>query len=113
MEMTPPRCQVVRFDACNSPPASKSAKARRPRGVIVDLRKNDLQTFQTSDLVEARRCRRAQFAGRISTVQVSGASVTGFVHSVLEEPFIAPAQWTIKIVPKDLPKFKPLRRPSI
>ena len=104
---------LLRFDACNSPPASRSTNARRARGVIVDLRKNDLQTFQTSDLVEARRCRRAQFAGRISTVQVSGTSVTGLVHSVLEEPFTAPAQSTIKIVPKDLPKFKPLRRPSI
>jgi hypothetical protein len=46
-------------------------------------------------------------------MQVSGISVTGLVHSVEEDPHTAPAQWTIKIVPKDLPKFKPLRRPSI
>lgn len=72
-----------------------------------------MQTFQTFDVIEARRCRRAQFGGRISTMQVNGASVTGLVHSVVEDPDSAPAQWTIKIVPKELPEFKLLRRPSI
>jgi hypothetical protein len=56
-----------------------------------------VQTFDTSDFVEARRCRRAQFTGQISTVQVSRAAMTGLVHSVEEDPFTSPAQWTIKI----------------
>jgi hypothetical protein len=46
-------------------------------------------------------------------MQVNGASVTGLVHSVVEDLDTAPAQWTIKIVPKELPEFKLLRRPSI
>ena len=72
---------------------------------------SDLQTFSTSDLVEVRRCRRAQFAGRICTVQLCGTSVTGLVHSVAEEPTVPP-QWTIKITPKELPEFKLLKRRS-
>ncbi len=107
------RCQDCRFDDCDAPQANRRADPPRSRGVDDDQRKNDVQTFHTSDFVEARGCRRAQFTGRISTVQVSGTAVTGLVHSVEEDPFMSPAQWTIKIVPKDLPRFKPLRRPSI
>jgi hypothetical protein len=49
----------------------------------------------------------------VSTVQVNGAPVTGLVHSVVEELDVAPVEWTIKIVPKEIPEFKLLRRPSI
>ena len=72
-----------------------------------------MQTFQTTDLIEARRCRRAQYGGMVSTVQLNGAAVTGLVHSVVEDPEIAPVQWTIQIVPKELPEFKLRRRPAI
>jgi hypothetical protein len=78
-----------------------------------NLRIIDLQTFQTSDVIEARRCRRAQFGGVISTVQLNGISMTGLVHSVEEEREVDPVRWTVKIVPKVLPAYKPLRRRSI
>jgi hypothetical protein len=65
-----------------------------------------VQTFQTTDLIEARACRRAQFSGWIKTLNVGGASITGFVHSVKEDILSNPAQWTIQIIAKEQRTFK-------
>jgi hypothetical protein len=65
-----------------------------------------VQTFQTTDLIEARACRRAQFSGWIKTLNVGGASITGLVHSVKEDILSNPAQWTIQIIAKEQRTFK-------
>jgi hypothetical protein len=65
-----------------------------------------VQTFQTTYLIEARACRRAQFAGWIKTLNVGGASITGLVHSVKEDTLSNPAQWTIQIIAKEQRTFK-------
>ena len=67
-----------------------------------------MQIFQTNDVIEARTCRRAQFAGVIKEVMLGGISITGLVHSVQEETFV-PKQWTVTIIPKAIPVFKSKR----
>jgi hypothetical protein len=71
-------------------------------------RKYIVQIFQTNDIIEARTCRRAQFAGVVKEVTLGGISITGLVHSVREETLI-PGQWTIAIIPKAIPTFKSRR----
>jgi hypothetical protein len=71
-------------------------------------RKYTVQIFQTNDVIEARTCRRAQFAGVVKEVMLGGVSITGLVHSVREETLI-PGQWTIAIIPKAIPAFKSRR----
>ena len=72
--------------------------------------KHVVQTFQTTDLIEARACRRAQFSGWIKTLNVGGASVTGLVHSVKEDGLSNPALWTIQIIAKEQRTFKRQQR---
>jgi hypothetical protein len=60
-------------------------------------------TFETIDQKEARRFRIAQFNGRIATARSAGATVTGHVHSVLENKSSVPATWVITIIP-EVPK---------
>jgi hypothetical protein len=67
-----------------------------------------VQIFQTNDVIEARTCRRAQFAGVVKEVMLGGISITGLVHSVREESF-GPKQWTVTIIPKAMPVFKSKR----
>jgi hypothetical protein len=67
-----------------------------------------VQIFQTNDVIEARTCRRAQFAGVIKEVMLGGISITGLVHSVKEETFV-PKRWTVMIIPKAIPVFKSKR----
>jgi hypothetical protein len=67
-----------------------------------------VQIFQTNDVIEARTCRRAQFAGVIKEVILGGISITGLVHSVMEEAFV-PKRWTVTIIPKAIPVFKSKR----
>jgi hypothetical protein len=76
----------------------------------VTFGKHVVQTFQTTDLIEARACRRAQFSGWIKTLNVGGASVTGLVHSVKEDSFCNPALWTIQIIAKEQRTFKRQQR---
>jgi len=76
----------------------------------VTLRKHVVQTFQTTNLIEARACRRAQFSGWIKTLNVGGASVTGLVHSVKEDGLCNPALWTIQIIAREQRTFKRLQR---
>ena len=44
-----------------------------------------MQKFETCDEVEAQRCKRAQYLGRVSTIALSGSYVTGLVYSVVED----------------------------
>ena len=67
-----------------------------------------MQIFQTNDVIEARTCRRAQFAGVIKEVMLGGIAITGLVHSVKEETFV-PKRWTVTIIPKAIPVFKSKR----
>ena len=67
-----------------------------------------MQIFQTNDVIEARTCRRAQFAGVVKEVMLGGISITGLVHSVKEETFV-PRRWTVTIIPKAMPDFKSRR----
>jgi hypothetical protein len=67
-----------------------------------------VQIFQTNDVIEARMCRRAQFAGVAKEVMLGGISITGLVHSVKEDSFV-PGQWTVTIIPKTIPVFKSKR----
>lgn len=71
-------------------------------------RKYIVQIFQTNDVIEARTCRRAQFAGVVKEVTLGGISITGLVHSVKEETLV-PGQWTVAIIPKAIPTFKSRR----
>ena len=64
------------------------------------LRKHPVQTFRTHDLVVARRCRRAQYSGRIATLTLDGISVSGVFHSVREDFGTGQTQWTIAVIPK-------------
>jgi hypothetical protein len=56
-----------------------------------------MQTFETTDIRAARRCRYAQFTGEQKTLTLSGLTITGMVHSVMEDVSCAPKKWIIKI----------------
>jgi hypothetical protein len=64
-------------------------------------------TFETADQKEVRRFRIAQFNGRTTTVESGGATITGYVRSVMEKE--APQRWTITIVPTPQKPQAPLR----
>ena len=57
-----------------------------------------MQTFETTQVSEARRCRSAQFRGVPTRINLSGVSVTGFVHSIREDAVSEPKKWIINIV---------------
>jgi hypothetical protein len=59
-----------------------------------------MQTFETTDLKLARRCRIAQFRWLKTTVTVNGSPVTGIVHSVKEVASSSPARWIVTVVEK-------------
>jgi hypothetical protein len=60
-----------------------------------------MQTIETSNAKEARRCRFAQFSGRSATLVLSGAKVSGVVWSVKPDSAKAPSRWTVTIIPED------------
>jgi hypothetical protein len=72
-----------------------------------------MQTFRTSDPNVARRCRRAQFSGRIMTLTLDGISVSGVFHSVREDFGTGQTQWTIAVIPKIQATYTPKRRKRI
>ncbi|HEY0331307.1 MAG TPA: hypothetical protein VGC77_19670 [Rhodopseudomonas sp.] len=57
-----------------------------------------MQTLETTDLKEARRCRIAQFSGRSATLSLGGKSVTGLVRAVREDKSSAVPRWLVTIV---------------
>ncbi len=58
-----------------------------------------MQTLETTDLKEARRCRIAQFSGMPKTLKIGETSVTGFVRSVREEKSGDEPTWIIAVLP--------------
>jgi hypothetical protein len=69
-----------------------------------------MQFIQTNNENEARTCRHAQFAGRVSKVTVGGVTMSGLVYAVKENMAVVPRQWTITIAPKTMPTFQPYRK---
>jgi hypothetical protein len=59
-----------------------------------------MQTVEITDLIEARRCRRAQFRGEKATVMLNGLPVTGMVRPVMEVKSSNPMRWIVSVVPK-------------
>lgn len=57
-----------------------------------------MQTLETTDLKEARRCRIAQFSGRDTTLILGGSSVTGTVRAVKEDKSSNPPRWLITVL---------------
>jgi hypothetical protein len=69
--------------------------------------------FETDDLTEVRRCKRAQFHGRIASVTSNGSTATGVVYSVSEASDVFPKGWIVTIDPKSFPlEFAPKKRRS-
>jgi hypothetical protein len=58
-----------------------------------------MQTLETKDSAEARRCRIAQFSGASKTLKVGETSITGFVRSVREDKSGTPPTWIVKVSP--------------
>jgi len=59
-----------------------------------------MQTFETTDLEVARRCRYDQHRGQKTAVTVKGSLVTGLVHSVMEVKSSNPTRWIITVIAK-------------
>jgi hypothetical protein len=56
-----------------------------------------MQTFETTDALDARRCRYAQYGGQPKTLALCGSTITGMVRSVMEDASCSPKKWIIKI----------------
>jgi len=56
-----------------------------------------MRTIETTDPKEARRCRYAQHRGEKATLTLMGATVTGLVHSVMEDRSTDPKCWIVKV----------------
>lgn len=69
-----------------------------------------METFLTTDPIEARACRRAQYAGWVAAFSFGRVAVTGIVHSVKEHALSSPKFWTIRIQVKAMPVAKANRR---
>jgi hypothetical protein len=62
--------------------------------------RDGLHTIETTDPKEARRLRYAQHRGAKTTLTFGGSTVTGLVHSVLEDRFADPKRWIVRIIEK-------------
>jgi hypothetical protein len=59
-----------------------------------------MHTIETTDSKEARRLRYAQHRGTKTTLTLGGSTVTGLVHSVMEDRFADPKRWIVQIIEK-------------
>jgi hypothetical protein len=59
-----------------------------------------MQTVETSNSNEAQRCRRAQYSGLPTTLNLSGSTVLGIVRSVKEDRSGSAPKWFVTIIPK-------------
>ena len=59
-----------------------------------------MQTVETSDSNEALRCRRAQYSGLPTALNLSGSTVLGLVRSVKEDRSGSVPRWIVTIIPK-------------
>ena len=56
-----------------------------------------MQTIDTAELTEARRCRITQFRGIPATLRVGGVTVRGLVRSVMELKTDPAPRWAVTI----------------
>jgi hypothetical protein len=59
-----------------------------------------MQTFETTDRRDARRCRRAQYGGLPKLLTLCGSTISGVVRSVMDDETCTPKKWIIKIETK-------------
>ena len=59
-----------------------------------------MQTIETTNPIEARRARYAQYRGQKATLTLMGAAVTGFVRSVSENGSGTLKRWIVTVVAK-------------
>ena len=57
-----------------------------------------MQTIETTNASEVRRCRFAQYRGLKATLILNGEPVTGMIRSVKEDNSSTPTRWTVKVV---------------
>jgi hypothetical protein len=57
-----------------------------------------MQTIETTDPVEARRARTAQYRGQEARLTLSGSTYTGYVRSVMEDRSSSPTRWIFTLV---------------
>ena len=55
--------------------------------------------IETSSFREATRCRRAQYSGRATGLNLNGSRFFGLVRSVQEDQSRSPRRWIVTIVP--------------
>jgi len=58
-----------------------------------------VQTVETSSFREVTRCRRAQYSGRATELNLNGSRFFGIVRSVQEDRSSIPRRWIVTIVP--------------
>jgi hypothetical protein len=57
-----------------------------------------MQTIETTDPIEARRARYAQYRNQKATLTLMGSTVTGMVRSVNEDRSGALKRWIVTVV---------------
>jgi hypothetical protein len=57
-----------------------------------------MQTIETTDPIEARRARYAQYRGQKATLMLMGSTVTGVVRSVSEDGSGLLRRWTVTVI---------------
>jgi hypothetical protein len=57
-----------------------------------------MQAIETTDPIEARRARYAQYRGQRTTLLLMGLSITGMVRSVAEDGSSTPKRWIVTVV---------------
>jgi hypothetical protein len=57
-----------------------------------------MQTIETTNPIEARRARYAQYRGQKATLKLMGSTVTGLVRSVNESGSGTLKRWTVKLI---------------
>jgi len=59
-----------------------------------------VQTVETTNRLEARRCRYVQYRGQPAELYLNGSRFFGMVQSVQEDRYSSPQRWIVTIVPK-------------
>ena len=59
-----------------------------------------MQTIETGDFKEARRCRRVQYSGLATAITLNGSNYRGNVFAVKEVGSAENRRWVVKFVPK-------------
>lgn len=66
-----------------------------------------MHVLHTNEENEVRVCRRGLYSGEVMALSIGNTAVTGIVYSVTEDASSDPKCWTIKVIPKEVPNFKP------